>query len=119
MRSEDVAYALALRQTGSGWEVLLVQRDMTLSVMPGLWELPSLRNPIVPETDVRMKLRHAIMQVNYRVTIREVAEEQVAAETFPAAIRRWMPLSGLDSLPMTGLARKVLRRIRPPGSSDA
>ena len=44
--------------------------------MPGLWELPSLRE--TPDGDARMTLRHAIMNVNYVVRIRDVREEDMA-----------------------------------------
>ena len=56
-------------------EVLLEQRASTQTVMPGLWELPMLLDPCVPEEDMRMTVRHAIMQVNYYVRIRTVLEE--------------------------------------------
>ena len=39
-----------------------------------------------------MELRHAIMQVNYYVRIRTVAEEDVEAMTVAGGERRWVAL---------------------------
>ena len=62
-------------------EVLLEQRPASLTVMPGLWELPTLSDAAVPEEELRMTVRHAIMQVNYYVRIRTVFEDDIDAMT--------------------------------------
>jgi len=59
-----------------------------------------------------MAVRHAIMQVNYAVTIRNVPEPDVDTLTRPSEHRSWVPLSELARLPLTGLARKVLLRAK-------
>jgi A/G-specific adenine glycosylase len=129
MLSQDVAYALVIRSGPIAWntgvgrkarqreqgrEVLLEQRSLKETVMPGMWELPALRDTDVPGPSVRMTLRHAIMQVNYYVRIRTVFEDDAAALTVPSDSRRWVRLSDLGTLPLTGLARKVLLRARLP-----
>jgi hypothetical protein len=91
-------------------EVLLEQRPPTVSVMPGMWELPSLRDAAVPKEDVRMTVRHAIMQVNYYVRIRTVPEENIEALTVAGGERRWVSLDDAVGMALTGLARKVLTR---------
>ena len=73
-------------------EVLLEQRPAAQTVMPGLWELPALRDADVPESELRMTVRHAIMQVNYYVRIRTVFEDDVDAMTVAGGKRRWVPL---------------------------
>jgi hypothetical protein len=100
--------------------VLLEQRPATLTVMPGLWELPTLRDPEVPEQDLRMTVRHAIMQVNYYVRIRTVFEDDVKAMTVVVGKRRWVPLGRAAGMALTGLARKVLSRahLLPTASLD-
>lgn len=113
MQTREVAHALALRKspsrrTGQSREVLLEQRPSSQSVMPGLWELPALRNAEVPESDLRMTVSHSIMQVNYTVSIRNVSEAGADAITAPAGKRRWVPLDIAAQMPLTGLARKVL-----------
>jgi A/G-specific adenine glycosylase len=131
MLSREVAHALILRaarepgdveltapesagETGrtnqSDGEILLEQRPASQTVMPGLWELPTLRDPVVPEKEVRMTVRHAIMQVNYYVRIRSVYEDEAEALTVAGGERRWVPLTEAAALPLTGLTRKVLTR---------
>jgi hypothetical protein len=81
MLSREVAYALSVRtgrKRGPAYrEVLLEQRPASLTVMPGMWELPTLLDAVVPEKELRMSVRHAIMQVNYYVRIRTVFEDDV------------------------------------------
>jgi A/G-specific adenine glycosylase len=114
MRSQDSAYALIIRSKTRFREVLLEQRPQSLTVMPGMWELPSLREPEVPVEDLRLAVRHAIMQVNYYARIRTVFEDDVDALTVPSEFRQWVPLRELGTLPLTGLARKVLLRAGIP-----
>ncbi len=123
--SREAAYALALRRpTRAGKaglkagpktsadrrEVLLEQRPPEMTVMPGLWELPALRDLAVPEPELYMTVRHAIMQVNYRVRIRTVAGQDVNKLTLQRGKRRWVPLELASGMALTGLTRKVLRR---------
>jgi A/G-specific adenine glycosylase len=115
MLSREVAYALALRispeaRGGGEREVLLEQRPASVSVMPGLWELPKLLDTAVPEKELRMTVRHAIMQVNYYVRIRTVFEDDVETLTVAGGERRWVPPPEAAGMALTGLARKVLAR---------
>lgn len=110
MLSREVGHALATRSVGETCEVLLEQRRATETVMPGMWQLPVLRDVKVPDEDLRMILRHAIMQVNYYVRIRSVREKEVKALTLAGGDRRWVKEGELHKLALTGLARKVLSR---------
>ena len=114
MRSREAAHALTVRtgrQAGqSNREVLLEQRPASLSVMPGLWELPTLTEAAVPEEELRMTLRHAIMQVNYYVRVRTVFEDDIDELTVPGGERRWVSLGEAAGMALTGLTRKVLTR---------
>jgi A/G-specific adenine glycosylase len=114
MLSREVAHALSVRvrrvSGKASREVLLEQRPAALTVMPGLWELPTLIDSAVPEDEVRMIVRHAIMQVNYYVRIRIVFEDGVELMTIAGGVRRWVPLSVAAGMPLTGLTRKVLAR---------
>jgi A/G-specific adenine glycosylase len=114
MRSQDSGYALVIRSHGKHREVLLEQRPASFSVMPGMWELPTLLDVEVPGEHLRLAVRHAIMQVNYYARIRTVFEDDVDALTVPSSLRRWVPLRELGKLPLTGLARKVLLRAGIP-----
>jgi A/G-specific adenine glycosylase len=129
MLSREVGHALSVRTSrrkrkksgNAGPEVLLEQRPASFSVMPGLWELPLLLDPNVPEEDLRMAVRHAIMQTNYYVRIRNVFEGDVDALTVPGGERRWVPLGEAAQMALTGLTRKVLSRahLLPAAPLDA
>jgi A/G-specific adenine glycosylase len=112
----EVAYALSVRSVGldgqSHYEVLLEQRPASITVMPGMWELPSLIEVAVAEEELRLTVRHAIMRVNYYVRIRTVFEDDIDAMTVPGSERRWVPLGEAAAMALTGLARKVLTRLR-------
>lgn len=118
MRSREVGHALSVRTSLNpesapgqrGREVLLEQRPASHTVMPGLWELPALLDPVVPQQDLRMTVRHAIMQVNYYVRIRTVFEDDVEVLTVAGGERRWVPLGEASGMALTGLTRKVLTR---------
>ena len=118
MLSREVAHALSVRNssepakglTHAAREILLEQRPDTVTVMPGMWELPKLRSVAVAEEDLRMTVRHAIMQVNYYVRIRTVFEDDVDALTTSGGERRWVPLNEAAEMALTGLTRKVLTR---------
>jgi A/G-specific adenine glycosylase len=114
--TREVAHALCLR-TAPGAnggnrtrQVLLEQRPAGASVMPGLWELPAMRDGAADADGARMTVRHAIMQVNYLVRIHDVPQEELAARTEPGRERRWVSLRKTGTMALTGLARKVLHR---------
>jgi A/G-specific adenine glycosylase len=111
----EVAYALSVRSGRlagqSNPQVLLEQRPSDQSVMPGLWELPALAKTDVPAKELRLTVRHSIMQVNYSVRIRTVFEDDVDAMTVAGGVRRWVPLGEAGGMALTGLTRKVLTRL--------
>jgi hypothetical protein len=112
MQNREAAYALCVRdgaETEDG-EVLLEQRPASLTVMPGLWELPELADPVFPDEELRLVVRHAIMQINYSVRIRAAMEGDLPALTEKGGERRWVRLSEAGKMALTGLARKVLKR---------
>lgn len=126
MQRRVIAQALVLRVRAGGGErsrqsreVLLEQRPASQSVMPGLWQLPLLRHSTVPEDDLRMTVRHSIMQINFTVHIRAIPSSKVAALTVRSGRRRWVPLQETTAMPLTGLARKILTRVRPQLSDSA
>ncbi|MEO5936829.1 MAG: A/G-specific adenine glycosylase [Terriglobales bacterium] len=85
--------------------MLLVQRNATTSLMPGMWELPQQE---ASSGDLPLlRLRHAITTTDFQVSI-------FAAR---GGKGRWVPLSEVSALPLTGLARKVLTRLGAIASS--
>lgn len=107
MTTREITSALVTRETGAGSEVLLEQRSASNTVMPGLWELPALEAAHAPATDAIFTVRHAIMQVNYVVRVQTITADRVSSSL---ANRSWVSLEGAWSMPLTGLARKILTR---------
>lgn len=90
------------RRNGS---ILLVRRDNSASLMPGMWELPSRDNGIDSESTPVMELRHSITDTDYSVFVH-------AVEHGSSARGRWVRLASAGRLPLTGLTRKILQRLR-------
>jgi A/G-specific adenine glycosylase len=111
MRAQEIAYALLRRTRSGGTQVLLEQRPPSASLMPGMWELPEVAMQESDENRVEITLRHAITVTNYRVRVLAFSEKEThwSPRKYP---RKWARSSELASLPLTGLARKVLRRLQ-------
>jgi adenine-specific DNA glycosylase len=110
MTDREIACALVLRETDAGTEVLLEQRAASNTVMPGMWELPSLEVASARSFHETMIVRHAIMQVNYTVRVFSLSLHDMSSIVANAAQQRWMPLPETSAMALTGLARKVLTR---------
>ena len=95
-----VQYSLCLKN-GS---VLLQQRPQNSSLMPGMWELPSSGEKKQKRQTLQpvMKLRHSITTTDYSVLV------------FPGNLRKgqWVPLKNVERFALTGLTRKILRKLR-------
>ena len=109
VQTREVGYALCVSSNHEDGSILLEQRPPTMSVMPGLWELPALRES--PNGDTRFTVRHAIMNVNYIVSIRDVDEDKLHELAVAGGKRRWVPLREARTMALTGLARKVIKRV--------
>jgi A/G-specific adenine glycosylase len=94
-------YGLANRN-GS---ILLQQRPQSSSLMPGMWELPPLKTAPARKSPI-LKLRHSITTTDYSVLV-------FAGAGLTRRHGRWVPLRAAERLPLTGLARKILRQITP------
>lgn len=101
-KKRNIQYALDFRD-GS---VFMVQRTRAASLMAGMWELPELPETAAdawPETASApcLTLRHSITVTDYTV--------QVVRQPAPkGASGKWVPASKAGTLPLTGLARKIL-----------
>ena len=80
--------------------VLLVERGKNESLMPGMWELPQIRASGVDDT--WMTFKHSITVTDYTVRVKRGAVDVAGS---------WIPIDRVSKLPLTGLARKVLRRV--------
>jgi len=91
-------------------EILLEQRPHDASLMAGMWELPHIEAPEADANRLLLSLRHSITTTNYQVSIlRFAAEEQSRLPRNKA--RKWIKADALHNLPLTGLARKTLKRL--------
>jgi A/G-specific adenine glycosylase len=113
MRSQQIAYALLRRDQADITQVLLQRRPLSASLMPGMWELPEVAMQPDDHQRVEIALRHAITVTNYHVRVLRFSEREARsrwpAQRYP---RQWAKSSELGSLPLTGLARKILQRLQ-------
>jgi len=93
----EIHYALDCRKG----KVFLVQRSRTASLMPAMWELPGhdAANSAAPF----LTLRHSITVTDYAV--------KVWREPASSAAGKWVELDRLEKTALTGLARKILRKV--------
>jgi len=106
MLRREVAYALVERKG----QVLLEQRPRDASLMAGMWELPQIEAAEMERS--LLTVRHSITTTNYAVTICAYSSEE--AHLLPASKgkRKWVSSNVLHEIPLTGLTRKVLRRLK-------
>jgi A/G-specific adenine glycosylase len=93
----EIHYALACRNVS----IFLVQRPKTATLMPGMWELPETVGANGADA-AWLTLRHSITVTNYLVRV-------LRSPAFKGLEGRWVRKSRLATLPLTGLARKILR----------
>ncbi len=114
-RSRPAAYLLNLRKRGTLTEVLLEQRAEDVSLMPGMYELPPLPQDAVQGREPMLRVRHSITNTNYYVQVFAARDrgDRGLRRAVPAAKGdlHWVRTSRLGSLPLTGLAKKVLQRL--------
>jgi A/G-specific adenine glycosylase len=111
-KSRPAAYLLETRKDGPVTEVLLERRGRDASLMAGMLELPPLPIDTVAGREPLMRLRHSITNTNYYVSVYAESDGNLVGEV-PASADAlgWFPLHKLRQQPLTGLARKVLKRV--------
>ena len=130
MRSQKVAYAFLLRlgepaKKAGGKKavngqapqqaepaVLLEQRPADASLMPGMWELPEIDASNTDAARRLLDVRHAITVTNYYVTVYGFAAGAECELPQGKGPRRWVEARELTEIPLTGLTRKVLKRLK-------
>lgn len=127
-KKREIHYALDFRnEDGRDGKVFLVQRAGDASLMPGMWELPELKGPVMGAGDQQipptrsarrrnhnqpdraatsipwLTLRHSITVTDYTVRVwRGAIPRRINGE--------WVPLERLGRVALTGLAKKILRK---------
>lgn len=97
-KKREIHYALHCRDS----QVFLAQRPQSASLMPGMWELPETEAPSNHGKPI-FSVKHSITTTDYTVRVWDGSSRAIARG-------KWIPLSRLTRLPLTGLARKILRR---------
>jgi A/G-specific adenine glycosylase len=100
-KRRHLVYALVKR----GDSVCLVQRSGEHRLMPEMWELPALDARAVNRDEVLFRVRHSITVTDYRVTI-------IRADRLEASEGKWVKISRVPRLPLTGLAKKILQKAK-------
>ena len=118
--SRPAAFLLETRKRSAALEVLLERRSGTASLMAGMFELPVLSLEDVDGIEPVLRLRHSITNTNYYVQIYAATARSVGGSR--SRLRKaigadgrelvWVKSSVLPALPLTGLARKVLHRLK-------
>jgi A/G-specific adenine glycosylase len=101
-QKKEIAYSLNRRADS----ILLTRRSADATLMPGMWELPEVIAPN-PAHEILFSLRHSITVTDF--TVRVVARNRVPRAPSPAKDEQWIKISRLSTLPLTGLAKKILR----------
>src|SRR5271165_6593706 len=103
-KRRQIHYALARK----GESVLLVQRPLGAKRMAGMWELPEL--PAAPAEEPLAKFRHSITDTDYDVSVVPESANLVQSRDGNA---RWFTRKQWPKLALTGLTRKMLRKLVP------
>jgi A/G-specific adenine glycosylase len=126
-RSVPAAYLLDMRKQETATEVLLSLRPANASLMPAMFELPALPTEAVEGREPVLRARHSITNTNYYVQVfapqRNAPEVAVKRGPGPVPALRgkvlkgsgelhWVNVLRLTGMPLTGLARKVLQRLK-------
>jgi A/G-specific adenine glycosylase len=98
-RKAILSYALFCKDG----RVLLRQRPSDSQLMPSMWELPEMSGVIPSHLQPMMTMHHSITTTDYVV--------RVFSRPWHQEKGKWFPVHNLDRLALTGLARKILKRL--------
>ncbi len=120
MLSRKTALALVQRRQWPKAEVLLERRPADAAQMPSMWELPLIKEGQESEDMLLLTVRHSITTTNYYVTVYGLTVNEQKLLGRAVGERAWVPVMDLLEQPLTGLTRKILKRLRVmPGYSGA
>ncbi len=101
-KRQQVHYVLARKRN----LILLVQRPGDAKRMAGMWELPEVLDG--SKAEPLAKFRHSITETDYEVSIVSASAKLARGLNGRA---RWVARAQWQKLPLTGLTRKVLRKL--------
>jgi A/G-specific adenine glycosylase len=112
-KKKEIWCTLECRDGNGSGKVRLVQRPRKASLMPGMWELPQASEPPRPmPVSARWRtFRHSITVTDYTVhVLRNVPLPDTRLPcTPPVAKGKWIAIDRIPQIPITGLARKILK----------
>ncbi len=114
LEPRDAFFSLIERRRGVLREILMEQRPADISLMAGMWQLPELTT--APAAEPVCIVKHAITVTNYTVRVFEAEAEASPSGRRHDWATKWFLLEEAREQALTGLARKVLKRLRPVGS---
>ncbi len=112
MLSRKAALAVMQRREWPKSEVLLERRPESSSQMPGMWELPQVKEGRQNADALLLTVRHSITNTNYYVTVYGVDVSERNRLIRADGERKWVLLQELHDFPLTGLTRKILKRLK-------
>jgi A/G-specific adenine glycosylase len=105
---KEIHYALDCRAAS----VFLVQRGKSVSLMPGMWELPEMAGSEIPR-ELKLtrndKIEGEILTLRHSITVTDYTVRVKRASVPVGTAGKWVSKDRIESLPLTGLARKILR----------
>jgi len=132
-KKRQIHYALDYRADHSrDGKVFLVQRPRDARLMAGMWELPELANPPRPDSlSFRRLAKRAggtrffaattsrlqgpgpspYLTLKHSITITDYTVQVWRVPVLPHATGKWIPVKSLSRIALTGLARKILRKV--------
>ena len=110
-KRKHLCYALARKNSA----ILFVQRPHDASLMADMWELPAVLPSQVNGDQPWAQLRHSITDTDYQVKVFGVAASEL--QDFETD-GRWLTRRQWERLPLTGLTRKILRRLQLESQSN-
>lgn len=104
-KRKQLSYGLA-RQ---GDAVLLMQRSRDMRLMAGMWELPQVDGDLCNPPTPLATFKHSITDTDYQVLVFDASELALAEA-------RWCTRKQWERMALTGLTRKILKKLAPPRS---
>ena len=102
-KSKETYYGFARRDD----KLLLIQRAVDASLMASMWELPSLSRESLNGDEPLLRVRHSITDTDYRVSVYSVPTDRLK----DSASAKWFTTKQCEGLALTGLTRKILRKL--------
>ena len=103
-KRKQIQYAVAT----TGGAVLLVQRPSNAQRMANMWELPESSN--ASNAQALATFRHSITDTDYDIAVMPASDRLVGSLNGKA---RWFTRKQWRKLALTGLTRKILRKLSP------